>query len=77
MTAVFTVQKNSFAYIYMGAAKDAKADEVGWIQAVPDKNGEYTYTVEIPTMDKEIALATYSEKKRCGTIVVCASIRPH
>ncbi|MGN0776936.1 MAG: hypothetical protein ACI4MM_09710 [Candidatus Ventricola sp.] len=64
MTAVLTAQKNSFAYLYAGLAKDARADEAGWIAAVPDAQGAFTYVMEVPSLDQPLSVATYSEKTK-------------
>ena len=64
MTAVLTAQKNSFAYLYAGLAKDARADEAGWIAAVPDAQGAFTYVMEVPSLDRPLSVATYSEKTK-------------
>lgn len=64
MTAVLTAQKNSYAYLYAGMAKDARTDEAGWIAAVPDAQGAYTYELEVPSLDQPLSVATYSEKTK-------------
>lgn len=64
MTAMLTAQKSSFAYLYAGLAKDARADEAGWIAAVPDAQGAYTYVMEIPSLDRPLPVATYSGKTK-------------
>ena len=64
MTALLTAQKNSFASLYAGLAKDARADEAGWIAAVPDAQGAFTYVMEVPSLDRPLSVATYSEKTK-------------
>ncbi|MGI6174335.1 MAG: hypothetical protein ACOYI8_10635 [Christensenellales bacterium] len=64
MTAVLTAKNNSFEYLYVGTAADALKDEKGWIPAIPDAGGAYSYVLQIPSLDNEIHIATYSGKKK-------------
>lgn len=64
MTAVLTAKNNNFDYIYVGTAAEAVQDDSGWIPAIPNADGAYTYVLEIPSLDNEIRIATYSAKKK-------------
>ena len=64
MTAVLTARQNRFDAVYPGAAEDARADEAGWITAVPNEEGTYTYTVEIASLDNDLPLAVYSSQQK-------------
>lgn len=64
MSALLTAQKNSFEYLYAGLAKDARADEAGWIPAAADEQGAYTYALEVSALDTALPVATYSAGKR-------------
>ena len=64
MTAALTAKGGSYDYIYLGEAADARADEAGWIAAVPDQDGNYTYIVPVSALDIDIPVATYSTGKR-------------
>lgn len=64
MTAVLTARNNNFDFLYIGTAAEAAQDESGWIPAIPNEDGVYTYVLEIPSLDNEIRIATYSAKKK-------------
>ena len=64
MTAVLTAKNNNFDYLYLGTAAEAAKDEAGWIPAIPNSDGVYTYILDIPSLDNEIRIATYSAKKK-------------
>ena len=64
MTAVLTARNNNFDFLYIGTAVEAAQDEAGWIPAIPNADGAYTYVLEIPSLDNEIQIATYSAKKK-------------
>jgi len=64
MTAVLTAKNNNFDYIYVGTAAEAVQDDSGWIPAIPNADGAYTYVLEIPSLDNEIRIATYSARKK-------------
>lgn len=64
MTAIMTAKNNSFDYLYVGTTAEAARDEEGWIPAIPNADGAYTYVLEIPSLDNEIQVATYSCKKK-------------
>ena len=64
MTAVLTAKNNNFDYLYLGTAAEAAKDEAGWIPAIPNADGEYTYILDVPSLDNEIQIATYSAKKK-------------
>ena len=64
MTALLTAQRNSFEYIYLGLAADANTDPDGWICAIPDACGAYTYEVPVASLENAIPIATYSAKKK-------------
>lgn len=63
MTATLTAAQNSFDYIYMGSAEQAREDEAGWVAAVTDEDGAYTYTVALSTLDNDLPVATYSAQR--------------
>lgn len=64
MTAVLTAKNNNFDYLYLGTAAEAAKDEAGWIPAIPNADGVYTYVLDIPSLDNDIQIATYSAKKK-------------
>ena len=64
MTALLTAKNNNFDYLYLGSAKDAAQDEMGWIPAKANSEGKNTYTLDIASLDNEIPVATYSGKKK-------------
>ncbi|MDO4483912.1 MAG: hypothetical protein Q4C54_05630 [Clostridia bacterium] len=64
MTAVLTAKNKNFDYIYVGTAAEAVQDESGWIPALPNADGAYTYVLEISSLDNEIRIATYSARKK-------------
>lgn len=64
MTAVLTARNNNFDFLYIGTATEAAQDESGWIPAIPNADGAYTYVLEIPSLDNEIRIATYSARKK-------------
>ncbi len=64
MTAVLTAKNNNFDYLYLGTAAEAAKDEAGWIPAIPNADGVYTYILDVPSLDNEIRIATYSAKKK-------------
>ena len=64
MTAVLTAKNNNFDYLYLGTAAEAAKDEAGWIPAIPNADGVYTYVLDIPSLDNDIQIATYSSKKK-------------
>lgn len=63
MVALLTAQKNDYDFVYPGTAAEALADEAGRVRALPDANGAYTYAIELPGLDVEVPLATFSAKK--------------
>lgn len=63
MTATLTAAQNSFDYLYMGTAAQAREDEAGRVAAVTDEDGAYTYTVALSTLDNDLPVATYSAQK--------------
>ena len=64
MTAVLTARNNNFDFLYIGTATEAMQDEAGWIPAIPNADGVYTYVLDIPSLDNEIRIATFSAKKK-------------
>lgn len=64
MTAVLTAQQNRFDNVYPGTAEDARADEAGWVAAVPNETGAYTYTIEIASLDNDLPLAVHSAQQK-------------
>ena len=64
MTAVLTAKNNNFDYLYLGIAAEAAKDEAGWIPAIPNVDGVYTYILDVPSLDNEIRIATYSARKK-------------
>ena len=60
----FRNKNNNFDYIYVGTAAEAVQDDSGWIPAIPNADGAYTYILEIPSLDNEIRIATYSARKK-------------
>ena len=64
MTAVLTAKNNNFDYLYLGTAAEAAKDEAGWIPAIPNVDGVYTYILDVPSLDNEIRIATYSARKK-------------
>ena len=64
MTAILTAKNNNFDYLYLGTAAEAAKDEAGWIPAIPNADGIYTYILDVPSLDNEIQIATYSAKKK-------------
>lgn len=63
MTATLTAAQNSFDFLYMGTAAQAREDEAGWVAAVPDESGAYTYTVSLATLDNDLPVATHSSQR--------------
>ncbi len=63
MTAVLTAKNDSFDCVYPGTAAEALADEAGRVPAAPDASGAYTYILEVPGLDVEVPLATFSAGK--------------
>lgn len=63
MTATLTAAQNSFDYIYMGSAEQARQDEAGRVAASPDESGAYTYTVALSMLDSDLPVATYSAQR--------------
>lgn len=65
MSAVLTLSGTGYDYLYMGTgAKAAETDKSAWIPYVVDKEGKYTYTVPIETLDKKIAVAAFSHNRQ-------------
>ena len=64
MTAVLTARNNNFDFLYIGTAVEAAQDEAGWIPAILNADGVYTYVLDIPSLDNDIQIATYSAKKK-------------
>ena len=65
MGAVLTLSGTGYDYLYMGTgAKAAETDKSAWIPYVVDKEGKYTYTVPIETLDKKIAVAAFSHNRQ-------------
>lgn len=63
MTAILKTKNGAFQYIYIGTAADAAQDADRWIPGILDEDGGYTYVVSVPTLDNDLQIATYSEKK--------------
>lgn len=65
MSAVLTLSGTGYGYLYMGTKEEAaSADQSSWIPYQVNEEGKYTYTVPVEALDKEIAVAAYSIKKR-------------
>ena len=64
MTAALTARNNNFDFLYLGTAAEAAQVEAGWIPAIPNADGVYTYVLDIPSLDNDIQIATYSAKKK-------------
>lgn len=63
ITATVTLSGTGYDYMYNGtAANAAKADSSNHIKYVADSNGKYTFTFDIPSLDKPIDLAAQSAK---------------
>lgn len=60
MTAVLTVGNNSFDYLYAGLAKDAPADEAGWIAASAAEDGAAAFEIPVASLDQDLPVATHS-----------------
>lgn len=65
MYAVITLSGTGYDYLYMGSAADAsEAAAKDYISYVADEAGKYTYKVPVESLDKGIAVAAHSIKKR-------------
>lgn len=65
ITAVITLSGTGYSYLYLGTASDAgKADKKEWIPFAENKEGKYTYTFNLSSIDAPIAVAAYSAKKK-------------
>ena len=63
MTAVLTLSGVGYGYVYAGTSAEAEAaPEEDWAPYVPNWDGKYTYEIEIPALDAEIAVCGFSMK---------------
>lgn len=63
LKVTFTLSGTGYDYLYMGTAtKAAKTDKAKWTK-FKESNGYYSYTMEIPALDKELTIASHSEKQ--------------
>ncbi len=87
MTAVLTLSGTGYGYLYAGTSAEADAaPRESWVPFVEDWDGKYTYAVEVPALDEDVAVAGFSTKYQkwydrtlqffSGTLTPCASIAP-
>lgn len=63
MTAVLTLSGVGYGYVYAGTSAEAEAaPEEDWSPYVPNWDGKYTYEIEIPALDVEVAVCGFSMK---------------
>ena len=64
MSAVITLSGTGYDKLYMGTAEDAvDANEEEFIYYQMNLEGDYTYTIPVEGLDREIAVAAHSSKK--------------
>ena len=64
MSAVITLSGTGYDKLYMGTAEEAVyAKEEDFISYQMNLEGDYTYTIPVAGLDKEIAVAAHSSKK--------------
>lgn len=65
ISAVITLSGTGYGYLYLGTAVEAAgAARSEWIPFAADKNGKYTYTLNLESIDAPIAVAAYSTKNK-------------
>ncbi len=63
MKAVVTLSGTGYDYLFMGTKEEAYAAEgKGWIPAVADENGKYTYEIPVSALDTPLAVASRSAR---------------
>lgn len=63
MTAVLTLSGVGYGYVYAGTSAEAEAaPEEDWSPYVPNWDGKYTYEIEIPALDADVAVCGFSIK---------------
>ena len=63
MTAVLTLSGVGYGYVYAGTSAEAEAaPEEAWAPYVPNWDGKYTYEIEIPALDADVAVCGFSMK---------------
>ena len=62
--ALLTLSGKGYGYLYPGTAEKAAEDESNWVPFVTNENGEYTYTIPVEALDKEIAVVAYSTENK-------------
>ena len=63
MNAVLTLSGVGYGYVYAGTSAEAEAaPQEAWAPYVPNWDGKYTYEIEIPALDAEIAVCGFSIK---------------
>lgn len=63
MTAVLTLSGVGYGYVYAGTSAEAEAaPEEDWAPYVPNWDGKYTYEIEIPALDADVAVCGFSMK---------------
>ncbi|MBQ4045333.1 MAG: hypothetical protein II627_02700, partial [Lachnospiraceae bacterium] len=62
MTVTFTLTGQGYDYLYMGTVEEAEhAKKSTWIPAVVE-NGYYSFTTDIPALDKWLSVACHSKR---------------
>ena len=63
MTAVLTLSGVGYGYVFAGTSAEAEAaPEEDWAPYVPNWDGKYTYEIEIPALDADVAVCGFSIK---------------
>lgn len=63
ITAVLTLSGHGYGYLYAGTGEEADAaPKSDWVPFIENADGAYTYAIEIPTLDTDLAVAAYSTK---------------
>lgn len=63
MEATLTMSGTGYGYLYPGTSEEASAaPEADWVPFREDAQGRYCFTVPIPGLDQDVAMAAYSKK---------------
>ena len=63
MTAVLTLSGTGYGYVFAGTSAEAEAaPEEAWAPYVENWDGKYTYAIEIPALDQDVAVSGFSMK---------------
>ena len=62
MKVTFALTGTGYDYLWLGTAEEAAAADPSEYTGYEEIDGKYTYTLEIPELDKELALAAHAVK---------------